>query len=222
MTLARDLGCDGVDPDNIDGFNVDQGSDNGTGFKLTSQDYITLMTQLATTAHSLTTKRGNTLLIGQKNAPELVSSLAPMLDFAVLEDCKDLRGDAGGAFCRQFQTYIAAEKPVFSIEYPTSLRNKNSPQQCNTSGANAAQYTASCEIDSAANGSRGNFRFSEILKLKDGDDETDHGELNGCTQYCGLGQGKGVVLTAVNEELDGDECKPVSSTKLKLARGFAA
>ncbi|KAM7205409.1 Glycoside hydrolase superfamily [Naviculisporaceae sp. PSN 640] len=220
VTLARDLGCDGVDPDNIDGFNSDEGSENGTGFKLKQQDYITLMTQLATTAHSLKTKRGNTLLIGQKNAPELVSSLSSVLDFAVLEDCKNLRNEADRAFCKDFQPYISANKPVFSIEYPTSLRNKASPQQCNASGANSAQYTASCEIDTAVGGKRGNFKFSEILKLRDGADESEHGELNGCTQYCGQGQGKGVVVTAVNEEIDGDVCKPV--TPAKMARGFEA
>ncbi|KAM7184983.1 Glycoside hydrolase superfamily [Rhypophila sp. PSN 637] len=216
VTTAANLGCDGVDPDNIDGYSAD------TGFNLNQQDYINLMTTLATTAHGLKTKRGNTLLIGQKNAPELVKSLNSVLDFAVLEDCKNLRNEADRAFCADFQPYISQNKPVFSIEYPTSLRNKNSPQQCNTSGANSAQYTASCEIDSAVGGKRGNFKFSEILKLRDGADESEHGELNGCTQYCGQGQGKGVVVTPVNEEIDGDECKPVSKSLKVMAREFAA
>ena len=183
-----------------------------TGWDTTQADYVNFVTQLAEQAHSLTTRRGFTLLIGQKNAPEITGAVARVLDFAVLEDCKNLRDEAERAFCAVYQTpYIAAGKPVFSIEYPTSLRDPAAPQQCRTTGANAAQFADSCAVDTAATGGRwGNFRFSEILKLRDS--ETDQpGELNGCTQYCGR-QGAGVVVTAVNEELDGDECRAVGSS----------
>ncbi|KAK3317028.1 glycoside hydrolase family 114 protein [Apodospora peruviana] len=210
VRLAADLGCDGVDPDNIDGYTNDMNGENGTGWKTTPQDYVNFVTQLATQAHTLKTKRGFSLLIGQKNAPEIARNLTSVLDFAVLEDCKNLRNEASRAFCADFQGYITANKPVFSIEYPTSLRKQGAAQQCNTSGANTAQYTNSCAVDSAPTGGKySNYKFSEILKIRDGPNDDPAAELNGCTQYCGAGQGKGVVVTAVNEDLDGDVCKSV-------------
>ena len=39
VTLARDLGCDGVDPDNIDGYTNDVGGANGVRFKLAFHYY---------------------------------------------------------------------------------------------------------------------------------------------------------------------------------------
>lgn len=39
VTLARDLGCDGVDPDNIDGYTNDVGGTNGVRFKLAFHYY---------------------------------------------------------------------------------------------------------------------------------------------------------------------------------------
>ncbi|KAK0721807.1 glycoside hydrolase superfamily [Lasiosphaeria miniovina] len=210
VTLAADLGCDGVDPDNIDGFTGDEGGGSGTGWSTTSADYTRFVTELATLAHSLATKRGFPLMIGQKNAAKLVSILAPLLDFAVLEDCKDLRQEAGGAFCADFQPYVAAGKPIFSIEYPTSLRDSAGASQCKAAGADAAQFEKSCAVDAAAGGSLGNFGFSEVLKLRDSASDKS-GELNGCTQYCGK-QGAGVVVTATNGEIDGDACPAVTGT----------
>jgi len=64
ITLANDYGCDAVDPDNIDGFLNDEDGQNGTGWSLTEDDYVSFVTQLADHAHGLTTKRGYTLLIG--------------------------------------------------------------------------------------------------------------------------------------------------------------
>ncbi|KAM7206087.1 glycoside hydrolase [Naviculisporaceae sp. PSN 640] len=200
VRLAAQLGCDGVDPDNIDGYTIDEGGENGTGFNLSDDDYVNFVTQLAQEAHSLTTNRSFTLLIGQKNAAELVERLEPNLDFAVLEDCKNLREEADRAFCADFQPYIANEKPVFSIEYPSSLRDPAAPQQCRATGADEAQFEASCANDTTPDGPLGNYRFSEILKLRDEADEST--ELNGCTQYCD----REVVVTAINSELDGDEC----------------
>lgn len=175
------------------------------------------MTQLAEQAHALTTSRSFTLLIGQKNAAELVPALEGDLDFAVLEDCKNLRGEAEGAFCADFQPYIANEKPVFSIEYPTSLRDPAAPQQCNTTGAERAQYEASCANDTVPDGPLGNYRFSEVLKLRDVDNEAT--ELNGCTQYC-EGLGNGVVVTAINSDLEEDECTATGEESSGLRRWF--
>jgi endo-alpha-1,4-polygalactosaminidase (GH114 family) len=201
ITLARDLGCDAVDPDNIDGYLNDEDNNNGTGWNLSENDYITFITDLAAHAHSLTTSQNYTLLIGQKNAPELVDRVGDVLDFAVLEDCKTLNDDEAYTFCSDFQTaYIAAGKPVFSIEYPSTLGNQDTGA-CSATGASDAQYAASCAANDTAVGNAG---FSTVLKIQGGE-----GELNGCTQYCAGGKpGTGVVTTATDPELDGGECPP--------------
>jgi endo-alpha-1,4-polygalactosaminidase (GH114 family) len=195
ITLARDLGCDGVDPDNIDGYLNDEDGNNGTGWNLSQDDYVTFVTELATHAHNLTTLRNYTLLIGQKNAPELIEPLGGILDFAVLEDCKTLNDEEDYVFCGDFLTYIDEGKPVFSIEYPSTLNNTEDGG-CNPDGASAEQYADSCEPDERTRD------FSTILKLQGG-----VGELNGCTQYCSdAGPGTGVVVTPTDPELDGRTC----------------
>ncbi|KAK3292868.1 glycoside hydrolase superfamily [Chaetomium fimeti] len=200
ITLARDYGCDGVDPDNIDGFLNDEDDDNGTGWDLSQADYVSFVTELATHAHSLTTLQNHTLLIGQKNAPELVEQLSDALDFAVLEDCKGLNDEEDFTFCEDFQAYITAGKPVLSIEYPSTLGDTETGA-CNPDGTSDEQYAASCATD------QGNSDFSTVLKIQGGD-----GELNGCTQYCSGGEpGTEVVVTATDPELDGETC-PSNST----------
>ncbi|GAB1318128.1 hypothetical protein MFIFM68171_08338 [Madurella fahalii] len=195
ITLARELGCDAVDPDNIDGYLRDEDGNNGTGWNLSESDYVSFVTELATHAHNLTTEQNFTMLIGQKNAPELVGQLEDDLDFAVLEDCKTLNDDEDFTFCSDFQAYITREKPVFSIEYPSTLGNSTTGA-CNLTGAIEAQYNASC------NDTAGNSDFSTVLKI-----QGDLGELNNCTQYCdGGGPGTGVVITPTDPELDGADC----------------
>ena len=53
---------------------------------------------------------------------------------------------------------------------------------------------------------KGNAGFTTVLKIKEGE-----GELNGSTQYCDAGLGKGVVVTATNSAKDGVAC-PAGST----------
>jgi endo-alpha-1,4-polygalactosaminidase (GH114 family) len=200
ITLAANIGCDGVDPDNIDGYLNDEDGDNGTGWNLSQADYVSFVNELAAHAHGLTTRQQHTLLIGQKNARELVRNLSTVLDFAVLEDCKRLNGDAEDTpFCADFQAYITGSpsKPVFSIEYPSTLGNPTTGA-CNARGASDAQYHASCDPTEDTNG------FSTVLKI-----QGDVGELNNCTQYCtGMAPGTGVVVTATDPELDGNPCPP--------------
>lgn len=106
------------------------------------------MRNLSTYAHFLTTERGYTMLIGQKNAPELASALLRYVDFTVLEDCKSLFDKKPeNAFCSEFQPFITGgnQKPILSIEYPISLENGKGSGNCRSTGANDAQYKASCD-----------------------------------------------------------------------------
>ncbi len=92
-------GFDGVDPDNVNGYQ------NDTGFPLTAQDQLAYNRWLAGEAHV----RG--LAIGLKNDTEQASELAPYFDFAVTESC--LAED----WCDQTLAFIDAGKAVFAIEY---------------------------------------------------------------------------------------------------------
>ena len=100
LDLAKSKGCNGVDPDNVDGYNNDNGLD------LTTQDTIDYMTYLAAAAK----ERG--LSIGLKNALEVIPQLVDKMQWAVTEQC--LQYDE----CDRLQVFIGQKKPVFHVEYP--------------------------------------------------------------------------------------------------------
>lgn len=156
LDSAVELGCDAVDPDNIDAWASD-GTDP-TGFGLKPEDFTKYLTELAEYAHSIQTKNGAPLQIGQKNAPDLAPDLVKVLDFAVLESCMEWE------FCGEFQPYISAGKPVYQIEYPASIENEGK-----LSDADRQRF---CERQANDDG------FSKILKRAS---ET----LDGWGQYCG-------------------------------------
>jgi hypothetical protein len=99
LDLCKRKGFDGVDPDNVDGFNAN------TGFPLARVHAINYLRFLASEAHA----RG--LAIGLKNATEIAATLLPVMDFAVTEDCFKQ------GWCRVSKNFIAQNKPVFAIEY---------------------------------------------------------------------------------------------------------
>ncbi|MCP4806679.1 MAG: endo alpha-1,4 polygalactosaminidase, partial [Proteobacteria bacterium] len=99
MDLAAQKGCDGVEPDNLDGF------ESSTGFPLSQVDAIGYAQFLATAAHE------RKLSIGQKNMPAEAAILEPSFDWALSESCLDYDECAG------FHAYITAGKPVFHVEY---------------------------------------------------------------------------------------------------------
>ncbi|KAG9253516.1 glycoside hydrolase superfamily [Emericellopsis atlantica] len=134
---AAALGCDGVDPDNVDAWA--QGDEDATGFGLTQQDYTDYLIKLAQFAHD-----SGSLVIGQKNAPAMAPALVETLDFAVLESCREWD------FCEDFQVYVEAGKPVFQIEYPVSIMEQGelSPED----------YRKHCQGDA------GDAGFSKVLK----------------------------------------------------------
>jgi hypothetical protein len=75
LDLAARKGCDGVDPDNVNGY------DNDTGFPLTYDDQITYNVFLARLAHS------QGLAIGLKNDLEQIPDLLPYFDWILNEEC---------------------------------------------------------------------------------------------------------------------------------------
>jgi len=99
MSLAREKGCDGVEPDNMDGYI------NDPGFPLTFNDQLQYNQALAAAAHELG------LAIGLKNDLDQVELLQPYFDFAVNEQCFEYEE------CEMLLPFIEANKPVFNAEY---------------------------------------------------------------------------------------------------------
>ncbi len=96
---CKGKGFEGIDPDNVDGYQ------NDTGFPLTAQDQLNFNTWLANEAHV----RG--LSIGLKNDPEQALPLLSYFDWALTEDCFDQ------GWCDMVSPFIQQLKPVFAIEY---------------------------------------------------------------------------------------------------------
>ena len=105
LDLAQQKQCDGVDPDNVDGFA------NRSGFPLTANDQLQYNQWLANAAHA----RG--MAIGLKNDLAQIPDLVAYFDFAVNEQCFWYKE------CELLMPFIAANKPVFGIEYK-GARNK--------------------------------------------------------------------------------------------------
>lgn len=96
-SLANQKRCDGIDPDNVDGY-VD--STKGA-FGFSSADSAAFVTKLADEAHTYG------LAIGIKNAPGILNNL----ERPVNEECST--HDA----CESFGSFLSSGKPVYHIEY---------------------------------------------------------------------------------------------------------
>lgn len=180
LAKAAEVGCDGIDADNIDGWDADgaYGGDK-TGFGLTKAQSVAYVQTLASYAHTLTTKRGLPLMFGQKNSQQLIPDLADYVDFAVLENCQ-----GSGDWCGEFQPFVTgsarsdgAKLPVFDIEYPDSSADATS--------VSPSDWEHYCNRDPA---SIGNANFSTIIKR-------DSGQLDGWVQYCESSASEGVYST---------------------------
>lgn len=99
LDLAVSKNCDGVEPDNVEGFS------NNPGFPLTDVDQIDFNTFLAVEAHA----RG--LAIALKNDIQQIPSLLKFFDFALNEQCFEKNECAG------YSAFIDVGKPVLNAEY---------------------------------------------------------------------------------------------------------
>lgn len=102
LDLARQKKCDGVEPDNVDGYA------NPTGFPLTAQDQLTYNLWLANEAHA------RRLSVGLKNDLDQVPDLVTHFDWALNEQC--FQYDE----CDKLLPFVQAGKAVFGVEYELS------------------------------------------------------------------------------------------------------
>ncbi len=99
LNLAVKKGCDGVEPDNVDGYL------NKTGFPLTVKDQITFNRRIAEEAH----RRG--LAVALKNTGDLANELVDYFDLAINEECHAYRE------CDQLAVFTKQGKPILNAEY---------------------------------------------------------------------------------------------------------
>lgn len=115
IDLASEKNCDGVDPDNIDGY------DNDTGLELTENDAVDYVEFLSEYAHA------QNLSIGLKNGGAIVDRVFNVTEWVVVEQC--IQYDE----CEDYQPYVEEGKPVFNVEYPdrSSLSASGVSKYCN-------------------------------------------------------------------------------------------
>jgi hypothetical protein len=147
--------------------------ENDNGLSLTTNDSIAYMQYLSSIARPLN------LTLGLKNARSIISIILPLVDFSVNEQCVEY-GE-----CDSFQPFIAADKPVFHIEYPAG--NRDLEQNGERNGFSADIRSKFCE----KNG-KNSEGFSTVLK---------NVVLDGWVQYC---DGK-VDVTSVDQTFGGHE-----------------
>ena len=99
LALCKQKGFDGVDPDNLDGYQ------NDTGFPLTYREQLTYDRWVAKAAHD----RG--LTADQKGDNGQVKDLVKVFDFAVVEQCY------AQGWCKQFDVYTNSNRLVVDVEY---------------------------------------------------------------------------------------------------------
>jgi hypothetical protein len=112
MDSAKAKGFDGLEPDNVDGF------ENKSGFPLTKLDQIDYNRWLATAAH----QRG--MIVALKNTPELVSALVSDFDFSIAEESfKYNATDGYRPFIERGKAVLAAEFGAFSASKCTKAKS---------------------------------------------------------------------------------------------------
>lgn len=99
LDLARDKGCDGVEPDNVDAYT------NRPGFPLNAADQLDYNRFLAREVHA------RQLAVGLKNDLDQVDSLVDDFDFAINEQCFEYQE------CGALKPFVDADKAIFNAEY---------------------------------------------------------------------------------------------------------
>ncbi|XP_064611158.1 uncharacterized protein LOC135475259 isoform X2 [Liolophura sinensis] len=96
---AKTRNCDGVEPDNVDGYT------NNNGLGLRASDQLEYNKWLAGEAH----KRG--LSVGLKNDVDQIHELASYFDWALNEECVNYNE------CGKYSSFLQQNKAVFHTEY---------------------------------------------------------------------------------------------------------
>ncbi|KAF2643287.1 hypothetical protein P280DRAFT_467339 [Massarina eburnea CBS 473.64] len=148
ITMAKEKGCDAVDPDNVDGFS---GNQDGWGYQ--QADYADYVKYLATESASAG------LAIGLKNALDLIPDVLDVVQFAVNEQCHEY------SECIQYKPFTTANKAVFNIEYggnecaspagvTLTILNKSADQALNTLGGQCSVEAPAASLPAASSSAK--------------------------------------------------------------------
>ncbi len=118
MLFAKEIGCDGVDPDNVDIYSVNRKA-------VSRKESAAFVRYLTTKAHDLG------LGIGLKNAIELIEDV-PDVDWNVNESCVTF-GE-----CKEYAS-VAAKRAVFAVEYCDAKKKLGEPTQNPTCACSKAR-----------------------------------------------------------------------------------
>ncbi len=144
LLLAKQKGCDGVEPDNLDAYM------NHSGFHLSAVDQLDFNRFIANEAHN----KG--LSVGLKNDLDQIPDLIDYFDFIVNEQCFEY-GE-----CDSLKVFIANGKAVLNAEYkPSYLTSKASRKALCT--ASLRMKFSTLVLSPALNNS---LRFSCSSELK--------------------------------------------------------
>jgi len=106
MRKAISIGCDALDVDNIDLYQV-RAVKNWSN-PITRQDAINFATWVGSTAHSLG------IAVGLKNCFDIADVVGKYFDFGISEGC------ARKNECQYYKNFLSTGKPVFAINYHSS------------------------------------------------------------------------------------------------------
>jgi len=123
LDIAKDKGCDGVEPDNMDAYT------NQSGFALNAQDQLTYNRQIATESHA----RG--LSVGLKNDLDQIAQLVDDFDFAVNEQCFEFNE------CQLLAPFIQQNKAVLNAEYLQQYVDDSNIRSTLCLDANSQQFS---------------------------------------------------------------------------------
>ena len=123
LNLAMQKGCDGVEPDNMDGYL------NDSGFDLTARDQLAFNKFIVNEAH----KRG--LSVGLKNDLDQIPELVDFYDFSVNEQCYEFDE------CDTLEPFVQAGKPVLNAEYLQQYIDDTQEREALCDATNNAQFS---------------------------------------------------------------------------------
>jgi hypothetical protein len=108
LELSVTKGCDGVDPDNVNGYD----NDNGLGLtQATALDYVNFLADVAYVRN---------LAISLKNAGDIVPNVIHKMEWSVQEQC------IWYGECDFYRPFTDQGNQVFHVEYPKgAATNKN-------------------------------------------------------------------------------------------------
>lgn len=125
LDLAKEKGCDGVDPDNVNGH------ENDTGLEISATAQLVFNKWLSKQA------RERNLKVGLKNNLSQIPELVDYFDFAINESCY-FYGE-----CDAYYAFLKVDKPVLILEYEQSC----SKIESNGSLSGATTLKATYDLD---------------------------------------------------------------------------